>query len=48
VCLSDFFNKKFMKGIGLCFYFFGRNFVQFQPEKYDFNIFKGIFAGKKK
>jgi hypothetical protein len=29
-------------------FIFGRNFAKFQPEKYDFNLYKGFFMEKKK
>jgi len=34
--------------LGFVFFSFGRNFLKFQPEKSDFNIFKGFLQGKKK
>ncbi len=47
MCGCDFFLNFYEGDWALFFFSFGRNFVKFQPEKYDFNIFKGIFAGKK-
>jgi hypothetical protein len=28
------------------FFFFGRNFARFRPEKYDFNLYKGFSMEK--
>jgi len=29
-----------------CFFFFGRHFAKFQPEKYEFDLCKGILMKK--
>jgi hypothetical protein len=42
----DFF-LIFYEGDWALFFSLGCNFVKFQPEKYDFNIFKGFFTAKK-